>query len=47
MDKSKYKNEVEFLIEEESLGTAGSLVQLGNKYPEKDFIVFNSDIILI
>lgn len=45
VDKSKYGNEVEFLIEEESLGTAGSLVELGNKHPERDFIVFNSDII--
>ncbi len=45
VDKSKYRDEVEFLVEKESLGTAGSLVQLGNKHPEKDFIVFNSDII--
>ena len=45
IEKSPYKEVVEFLIEEEPLGTAGSLVSLSKKYNELNFMVVNSDII--
>ncbi len=45
VEKSKFKKMVEFLVEEEPLGTAGSLVTLSNKYNELNFLVVNSDII--
>tara|TARA_B100001250_G_C19759662_1_gene771840 strand:+ start:371 stop:1423 length:1053 start_codon:yes stop_codon:yes gene_type:complete len=45
VNNSKYKNNVEFFIEENALGTAGSIVSLSKANKEKDFLVFNSDII--
>ncbi len=45
IENSKYNNFVEFYIEEEPLGTAGSLVKLSNLNKDYNFLVFNSDII--
>ena len=42
---SRFKNQVEFFIEEKPLGTGGSLVTLSKKYSEFNFLVLNSDII--
>jgi dTDP-glucose pyrophosphorylase/CBS domain-containing protein len=45
VNNSEFKNKIDFFIEENSLGTAGSLVSLSKEYKDKDFFVFNSDII--
>jgi len=42
---SKFNERVDFFIEEEPLGTAGSLIEISNANKDKNILSFNSDII--
>ena len=42
---TKFNEIVNFFIEEEPLGTAGSLIEISNSNKDKNILSFNSDII--
>ena len=45
VNNSKFNEIVNFFIEEEPLGTAGSLIEISNSNKDKNILSFNSDII--
>ncbi len=45
VQNTKYKDSVEFTIEDSPLGTAGSLVSISKDYSEQNCLVLNSDIL--